>query len=407
MNPAGRRAEAARVVRIVAERLRNPAHVKAVTVAATGDGGDAATSAWRDLSLSAGFAGVALLYAELSATEPEWRTVLHDHLTAVVAAARDDVTPGAFGGRGAALVALRAARRATGDYRAAERKMAAAVETALARAVRRPIPTPVAFPDYDAVAGPSGVLGLVEAGSATARDTVEWLSRLCTSTGDRPGWWVEHGPNPHVAPPDGGHGNLGLAHGAAGILAALARAPDGTGGGGRAAAHRLADWLLAHRRVDGFGPWWPMFVTDDSATDRVRPAPTWCYGAPGIAVALRSAADRFDRPELREAADEAVAAALEAPVSLPDNGLCHGWAGLAHVLWRVDADRYRDTTETAMDRVLHGFTEDAAFGFRCHGDTGDFDHPGFLEGAAGTALALHRYAVGEPPRSGWDDVLLL
>lgn len=35
------------------------------------------------------------------------------------------------------------------------------------------------------------------------------------------------------------------------------------------------------------------------------------------------------------------------------------------------------------------------------------DRAGFLEGAAGIALALHGYANDEPAKTGWDTALLL
>jgi hypothetical protein len=59
-------------------------------------------------------------------------------------------------------------------------------------------------------------------------------------------------------------------------------------------------------------------------------------------------------------------------------------------------------------RAIALYDPQARFGFRARDpDTWELiDMSGFLEGAAGTALALHAYASGEPPASGWDAALL-
>jgi class I lanthipeptide synthase len=62
--------------------------------------------------------------------------------------------------------------------------------------------------------------------------------------------------------------------------------------------------------------------------------------------------------------------------------------------------------------TMDAFDAGARFGFRSPSDvtTGRptwVDDGGFLTGAAGIALALHRYAGGAEPRTAWDAALLV
>lgn len=413
MNPAERMAEAARVADSVAQRLFDPETVRLQTVEATGDG-DPDRSIWRDLTLSAGYPAFALLYAELSAYDaPRWSAPLHAYLSAAVPGARKPGADGLFGGHGALAVALRAANTAGGGYAQALTQVDKAVEVRLRKRLDAGFPAPdvLGFVDYDVVGGISGVLRhLLEdlpRNRELAQRAVAQLAELCLRDGERPGWWVTHGPNPFEAGPSGGHGNLGMAHGAAGVLAALAHAglADVDAPGRDAAVDALADWLLEVCRADAHGAYWPPYVSDDG--DGTGKRLSWCYGTPGIAAALASAARLRRRPELAQRSRQVLETTLSASHTLPDAGLCHGWSGLAHTLWRLDANAYRSEIDQFVDACLDEYDPDSVFGFRSAGDAECFDHAGFLEGAAGIAAALHRYARNEPPRTGWDAILML
>ncbi len=67
------------------------------------------------------------------------------------------------------------------------------------------------------------------------------------------------------------------------------------------------------------------------------------------------------------------------------------------------------TVDVVAERVLDAYAPDSAFGFRYYQTEGTWyaERPGFLDGVAGVALALHSYATGEMPRTGWDAALLL
>jgi hypothetical protein len=172
-----------------------------------------------------------------------------------------------------------------------------------------------------------------------------------------------------------------------------------------------------------------------SATSPVPDRVAWCYGTPGVARALQLAAAALDRPDwagtaagtLLTAADRA-----ERTGWLTDSSLCHGWAGLLHICRLVGRDvgdpRLLAVADRIAGRLLDSYQPDSPFGFRYQapqvGPAGDQHHgagrarqqpqvalapdrPGFLEGAAGIALALHGYARDAPPQTSWDTALLL
>jgi hypothetical protein len=108
-------------------------------------------------------------------------------------------------------------------------------------------------------------------------------------------------------------------------------------------------------------------------------------------------------------------AALTDPEQLKattDNGLCHGFAGLAHVAARTADDARPSTAEklraaipallaavippgTAPELMATALIQDEEGG------------PGLLDGAAGIALALLAPSTAAPPRSPWDTCLLI
>ncbi len=148
----------------------------------------------------------------------------------------------------------------------------------------------------------------------------------------------------------------------------------------------------------------------------------WCYGDPGVAVALLLAARSVGNMEWeRDAIAIALGAAARAPqkTQVVDAGLCHGSAGLAHIFNRFYqatgeprfADAARDWFERTLDYRIPG---EGIAGFAAHLPEGQLDgmpdesrrelHAGFLTGAAGVALAM--LGAISPIEPNWDRSLL-
>ncbi|UNZ16034.1 hypothetical protein HC362_01920 [Streptomyces sp. 891-h] len=137
------------------------------------------------------------------------------------------------------------------------------------------------------------------------------------------------------------------------------------------------------------------------------------YPAARRAVAM--AGRVLDRPEWTRAGFQAVQAMLRRPADewgINDHAQCHGWSGMLYLLELFELDHpeagLRAATDEVAERPLNGFSPESAFGYRYYQPAADLhlDMPGFLDGAAGIALALHAYAT-DSAAAGWDTLLLL
>jgi class I lanthipeptide synthase len=196
----------------------------------------------------------------------------------------------------------------------------------------------------------------------------------------------------------------GMAHGAAGVIALLARMLRE--GARPEAAPLLAaavDGVLAHPSPEGEG---------DLA---------WCVGDAGLSVALLAAGRACGRSDWERAAHRLAAGAAgrypdAADIAAGfDPALCHGTAGLSHLFHRL----YQATGDPEMLAAARRWLErtlarwqpgEGIGGFLCRGRQADgrvgwVSDPGFLGGAAGIGLAL--LAAATPVEPSWDRLLLL
>jgi hypothetical protein len=209
------------------------------------------------------------------------------------------------------------------------------------------------------------VIGRLERAAVRSDDGLAWH----TSPATLPTAYAQAWPDGFV--------DCGVAHGVPGAIAFLARA----------GAHRLCGeatrWLLAQRH----GGYFPSRIAAGRPRTRARSA--WCYGDPGIAVALypadRGAALALAREAARRAPDDC---------GVRDASLCHGAAGLAHLYNRLaqatgDAE-LAAVARTWLERALAMRPVD----------------PGahLLDGTVGVGLALLAATTRTEPR--WDRLLL-
>jgi hypothetical protein len=236
---------------------------------------------------------------------------------------------------------------------------------------------------------------------------------LCwfTPPSSLPDWQRQRNPD--------GYFNLGLAHGipgAIGALGAICQAGIGRRAAGAVLAPAVA-WLLAHRVPNGLGACYPTWWMPGAPVEPSRAA--WCYGDPGIAMALLLAARGAGRKDWEK---EAIAIGLAAASRSPDDcrvvdaGLCHGSAGLGHIFHRL----YRATGVQAFAGAARFWLADSLGRRRpgegvagylawqpvgSNGESGWVPAVGLLEGATGVALAL--LGAVSPVEPAWDRCLLL
>ncbi|HEX7138979.1 MAG TPA: lanthionine synthetase C family protein, partial [Vicinamibacterales bacterium] len=151
--------------------------------------------------------------------------------------------------------------------------------------------------------------------------------------------------------------NLGVAHGTAGVIAALSEVVR-TGieeERARRLTERAVSWLLGSR-LDGSWNFPPM----NGPEVRIKPARlAWCYGTPGIAAVLLRAADALGRNDWRDAALQIAGWAAQRPLDesgVVDAAFCHGSAGLGHVFNRLyqstGDERFAEVARTWFGRAL-------------------------------------------------------
>ncbi|MDG4791770.1 lanthionine synthetase C family protein [Micromonospora sp. WMMD1102] len=434
---------AAAIVADIAGRLRDPTAVAARMAAADSartqrDG--ASRPAWYGPSLATGYPGLALLFAELRHTDDAYDRAALACLAPIAEtmAAGPAPPPGLHVGPIAFAFATSSLVDVHDDFRPAlqsiDRRVAARIPVRLRPELARiRSATPgTTFDAYDVVAGATGIgryllrRGVEPLPALTA--ILSYLTALAQppTGGDPrlPGWWVGHGRYLAMLTDDEGdegHANLGLAHGICGPLALLSlawRAGVRVPGQDEAIA-RIVDWLLVWREPDVAGRYWPAVLSLANLQRRPASLPrarsAWCYGAPGVARAIQLAGLALGRADWTAVAEEStrsLLANLDADHGVIDAGLCHGWAGLLHLTRLIGIDAGdRSIVEGASQvvaRIVDNYDPQAPFAFRAARPGAEpVDTPGYLDGAAGIALALHSYLSGTKPVTGWDAALLV
>ena len=280
--------------------------------------------------------------------------------------------------------------------------------------------------DYDLISGAVGlgVYALQRLPRADARAAVETVVRLLDERAVRDDDGIAWFTPSDALPPGSrsvyrdGYFNLGVAHGLAGVVSFLAGVVSALPDTPKAAQllEGAVAWLLAREQKDADGAAFPAVVTPAGESERSRTA--WCYGDAGAAAALALAGTALDSAVLLEDARRIASAVARRPpeaCGVRDACLCHGAAGLGHMLNRLAqelgdeelADAARAWFGRALDMRVPGT---GVGGFRTYRTGQDvaarwLDHPGFLAGAAGVGLALLAAMTDVSP--AWDRALLL
>jgi hypothetical protein len=375
----------------------------------------------RNPSLSKGQAGLAVLYAWMARTRraPQADVLAWTYLDhAIEAVSTQALKPSLFGGfTGVALAADLVGHLL--DPEAGDRNEA--VDDALLRLLGQPNRWPA---PHDLVEGVTG-LGVYALQRHPRPVAIESLRRVVERLHERARhdehglcWWT---------PPEEiheewrkqyptGRADLGVAHGVTGAIALL----GGICGVGieQAAARSLLEaavrWLCGHSIATEAGPTFPLWVAPGFEPYPARSA--WCYGDPGIAAALLTAARGANVPDWGQAAVALACRAAERPASttgVVNACFCHGAAGLAHLYNRI----YQATGEPTLGRAAAYWLErtlDFYLQAREKGDgwvQGRREQPwtwtgiGLVEGAAGVALVLLAATSSIEPI--WDRIFLV
>ncbi|MEV4313867.1 lanthionine synthetase C family protein [Actinocrispum sp. NPDC049592] len=373
-------------------------------------------------------AGCAVLFGRLDRYLPGqgWAAAAHDSLTAAVRAAERSGAghAGLFGGLSGVAFAANAVSQQGTRYG----RLLTGLDGAVTKAARgaaqaiagRPEGLPVRV--FDIISGAAGIgtYLLSRRDEAAVRPVLASLVALCGEDDGMPNWYTPPEAGIPATPmADGfpeGVFNCGLAHGVPGPMALLALATRaGIAVDGQLdAIRRVAQWLVASRADDEWGPSWPsgISMTGGRAVHPTHNA--WCYGSSGLSRALWLAGEALEDDSLRTLAVDAMAAVYRRPPEARfidrSPGLCHGLAGVLQISLRFAQDSGEDVFTVAATRftelLLGHYDPGRRYGFGSVVEDGSLtDEPGLLDGAAGVALAL--LAAATPIEPDWDRMLAL
>jgi lantibiotic modifying enzyme len=382
------------------------------------------------IDLADGSAGVALFFAHLSLASrvdpslgdpDEWSRAAARHAEhAMDGVSRLLMGPGLYGGFTGVAWSLTHMARVLGQ----EPEAMDEIDEAVLDLVRRKADF---VGDHDLVAGlvGMGVHALERLPDPVALQcAAEIVARLEeTASRDKHGaTW--HTPAKRLAParraqcPDGYH-DLGVAHGLTGIIAFLAESH--AAGVEPVRSRRLLEdavaWLFAHSLEKDRGGGYPWAYVPGVEPRPARSA--WCYGDPGIAAVLQRTSICAGEPVWAERARALALHAARRPADqtgVADIGICHGSAGLAHLLNCVHQatgdSELREAALRWVEWTLAARVEGAAdgvAGFHAliyeKGEPVRIAERGVLNGAAGVGLVLLAAVSDVPP--AWDRLLLV
>jgi hypothetical protein len=241
-----------------------------------------------------------------------------------------------------------------------------------------------------------------------------------------PGWFIpasfaNAGEEPHLGLLD-----TGLAHGITGVLTVLSKASlkNIQIPGLEKAIRTIVDWLQNTRRtIKTFEQVWPSRIGLERGQDgfiehsEYSYRDGWCYGAPGISLALFIAAHAIKDPSLYDYALNAtkdLCVRLENQPTLKCPTLCHGLAGALATVHQISLATqdpfYLKSVEQLTRKILAQYDSAAPFGFKSlspqpDGTEKTSDSPSLIGGSTGVILSL-LFSLSTEPRP-WLQIFLL
>ncbi len=380
-----------------------------------------------ECSLASGFGSLAVLFGSFARQSPgsPYKKVAHEYITRMATSiagspqARGMFADGGLAGLRFATAVVAAESADYANFMERVDKMILE-QTLTVVGMLNDQPTGASY--FDLIGGLSGTIAATLTGASrplakrTASVAVEALAARVEACGAH-AFLVPPGLLPYgtdtAAFPDG-YISTGLAHGVAGVVAAMSIAKEAAvpfGSREEQALRLLSDWLVAERTDDEWGPNWPFHVATDVPSSVVSQS-GWCYGPAGIARALELASNALGDPGYSEQAREAllgIAARPPAHRRLPGPGICHGRAGLLTVLSASEHAAVEPGLVDLMASLRQGLVDEcdpeAPAGYRDWVMGTWVDDPGLLSGSAGILLALRM-----PPKTisaDWRRGLLL
>ncbi|CCF16796.1 lanthionine synthetase C-like family protein [Brevibacillus laterosporus GI-9] len=439
------RSKAFSVVRKIAESIRDPKRVKEIVLHKDNVSSIGGIHPWGASTLSHGYPGTILMFAELDRHFPEegWNIVAHEHLLALQETIRGGGVSGTsmFGGIAGICFATMVASRNRENYQNFLRQLDHLLAKQTIQLIsdervnykKRGGSNPHI---YDVIQGVSGIGRYLLASKqinelyttleGVLRYLVDLSQSIELSDGNKiPGWYLNKEMqflerDKKLYPK--GNFNVGLAHGIPGPLALLSLAiQEGIEvTGQRDAILVIAEWLRRWQEYDEYGIIWRDRVGLEEELGQISQPlirrDAWCYGTPGVARSLYLAGEAMQDSSYCNLAIQSYEDVFKRPESdwnLYADMFCHGKAGLLQMTMRMamvaEDDRFQPHIEYLTDKLIGEFNPSLPFGYQDIEPVGDkiirLNKAGLLEGVAGIGLTLLSASSKQEPI--WDQPFLL
>ncbi|MBB4917189.1 lanthionine synthetase LanC family protein [Streptosporangium saharense] len=357
---------------------------------------------WSPSGVSLGGAGLAIMCAEFDGRFPDagWDVAAHGLLASGLDEVGDPARPlGLFSGAVGYAAAIWFASRGGTRYTS----LLASLDAALLPRMRAlALAMPYGPASHDTVNGVAGWVGYL-----LSRERTPEIDRVVGPVAEALAAVLRPDGRGRMAYRLGGavRLDLGVAHGIAGPLAALALLEIHRGTGHRDTLLGAGRWLAELATWDSGCLLWPASV-EPPGREAVENAGSWCHGSSGIARAVYLAGVATGSPDLVDVAVTATRTLCSRPPVLDSPNLCHGLAGQLAIV----AAFARDTGDPLLVATAENLAAELADGFRSGALLGypdveqpgtETDNPGLLRGAAGVAALLLS------PTPAWTRLLLL
>ncbi|MEC1792709.1 lanthionine synthetase C family protein [Bacillus vallismortis] len=395
---------------------------------------------WKSTALSHGIPGICMLYAELHAHFPEegWDDLGHQYLSILVNEIKEKGlhTPSMFSGAaGIGLAAVCLSQRFTyynGLISSINDYLAETVPQLLADFEQRQ----VYMSDYDVIEGVSGIasyLLLFQEDKAMGDLLIDMLTYLVRLTEDItvdgetvPGW---HIPSQHQftdiekkAYPNGNF-NMGLAHGIPGPICVLSSAlMQGIEVKGQERAiEKMVDFLLRFsEKEEQDRLFWKGIISFEEYQNGSPPnavnfsRDAWCYGRPGVCLAIVKAGKALQNPELLNIGVQNLRYTISDIKGIYSPTVCHGYSGIGQIMLAVNQltgqEYFKEELQEIKQKIMSFYDKDYIFGFHNYESMeGDevvpLQYVGLLDGAVGVGLGMLNMELGS--KTDWTKALLI
>ena len=390
---------------------------------------------WDPVTLSSGYPGIILLYSELERQFPyeNWKELKHKFIGLLV----DQIhstglnSTSMFSGISGVATAVFAASNNREDYS----KLLSKLNELLVYNIKLELDNMdiknAKMEDYDIIEGLAGKLNylLLVSDDEKNREIIsKVLNKLIVYTNDKE-YLGRNIMGFHISPNNmflefekemfpNGFINTGFAHGISGVLMSLVNAANKNiiVEGQIVTIEKIMDILLKSIIRNNKRMYWDYVISFEEFINKKKIIfdkkltsyrDAWCYGVPGISLALYSAADFLKKENIKMDLIEALKESFNYSTNIDGPILCHGFGGnlvIYNEIKKLSKSKELDEIIlNSIERIEEYYDDEYEFGYynieNINGVRRRVNDPAFLDGALGVLLVLIDFHLGS--KTNW------